>query len=528
MDASILVPWIIFGGIVIALLLFCWTFIYYYMNREEPSRVTLSVGVSALMFALIAVFLLPVDVNVVGMNLKSDGMQKDTGALADYQHDVRLAYYIMYGCLLGFAFFWLPLAYFYYEAIADQEHSSTRERCSSAFKYSLAFLVMFAILLIVGFFVKTADGSEDWQDQIQDEYKQGENALSFIIALFLCLGFIGQVTYTAYGFAALPINLMMSMWSFEEHERAHQSGIAGTREEANANLDRLRKKYRGEDNVRNWNVKDRVEYRRWERKLKMLDSPDVQNTSQTCCSCMSRFFWGLSTPVRFVIGASILCLHLLVVVSIIIHILDQAINSKCSYHCGWSLEKRTFVNPMNIFLMKISDYFPLDYIIFSLILVMLFGSTIYGFAQIGVRFFCIRMFDFRAGKTMHNGLLMAVWILIFIILSLNYTIYEIAPDYATFGSQTYTENGDKKQCTHEVPASLDPDNQNKKYCVPTEFSQFITNILVGYPTFGAFYYICTWLFCLVYVIVCLRMVFGERGTPNSYQSLNRTLEPHFY
>ena len=114
---------------------------------------------------------------------------------------------------------------------------------------------------------------------------------------------------------------------------------------------------------------------------------------------------------------------------------------------------------MNIFLMKISDYFPLDYIIFSLILVMLFGSTIYGFAQIGVRFFCIRMFDFRAGKTMHNGLLMAVWILIFIILSLNYTIYEIAPDYATFGSQTYTENGDKKQCTHEVPASLDPDNK---------------------------------------------------------------------
>jgi len=523
----IYVPWIIFGVIVLALLAFCWTFIFYYMNKDEPSRVTLSVGVSALMFALIAVFLLPVDVNVVGMNVHSDGMQKDYDQTKDYLHDVRLAYYVMYGCLLSFAFFWLPLAYFYYEAIADQEHSSTRERCSSAFKYSLAFLVMFAILLLVGFFVKQNKADASWQDQIQDDYKQGENALSFIIALFLCLGFIGQVTYTAYGYAALPINLVSSLWSYDEHQRAHVSGLAGSQDEANTNLDRLRKKYRGEDNVRNWNVKDRVEYRRWERKLKMLDAPEQSNASSSCCACMSRFFWGLSTPVRFIIGASILCLHLLVVISILIHLLDQVINSKCSYNCGWSLEKRTFVNPMNIVLMKVSDYFPVDYIIFSLILLMLFGSTIYGFAQIGVRFFCIRMFDFRAGKTMHNGLLMAVWILIFIILSLNYTIYEIAPDYVTFGSQTYLYNGDTKQCTHDLPQEL-KDNKEKHYCVPTEYSGFITNILVGYPIFGAFYYICTWLFCLVYFIVCLRLIFGERVAPNSYQSLNRTLEPHFY
>ena len=82
---------------------------------------------------------------------------------------------------------------------------------------------------------------------------------------------------------------------------------------------------------------------------------------------------------------------------------------------------------MNIALQKLSEYFPLDYIFFSLIMLMLFGATICGLAEIGVRCFCIQMYRLQPGRTIHNGLLMVLWMLMFVVCSLNLTIYELAP-----------------------------------------------------------------------------------------------------
>ena len=56
--------------------------------------------------------------------------------------------------LLSYAFFFLPMAYFYYEAIGDIEHTTQRQRCCEAFKYSMGCVIIFAILFVKFFLLK--------------------------------------------------------------------------------------------------------------------------------------------------------------------------------------------------------------------------------------------------------------------------------------------------------------------------------------------------------------------------------------
>lgn len=54
--------------------------------------------------------------------------------------------------IASFCFFWIPLSYFYFEEI--EEDQPLRYRLMAAFKYTFFFILVACILLITGLFMK--------------------------------------------------------------------------------------------------------------------------------------------------------------------------------------------------------------------------------------------------------------------------------------------------------------------------------------------------------------------------------------
>jgi len=63
-------------------------------------------------------------------------------------------------------------------------------------------------------------------------------------------------------------------------------------------------------------------------------------------------------------------------------------NSECGISCGFVVEKNTYFNPLDQFLVQLSKFFPLDYILFATILLYVFISSLYGLVKLGVRIIC--------------------------------------------------------------------------------------------------------------------------------------------
>jgi LMBR1 domain-containing protein 1 len=63
----------------------------------------------------------------------------------------------------------------------------------------------------------------------------------------------------------------------------------------------------------------------------------------------------------------------------------KLLNSECGYSCGFLIQKEHFLNPMDWILVKLSNYFPADYIIFFIIVSFVFISSFYGNIKAGTK-----------------------------------------------------------------------------------------------------------------------------------------------
>lgn len=238
-----------------------------------------------------------------------------------------------------------------------------------------------------------------------------------------------------------------------------------------------------------------------------------------CCETCLAYIWNACAPCRMVIGGVLAIFSLLIVVSIGIHLGDQAKNSDCGYSCGFSLPTRTIENPIGMTFDQASKVFPFDYVLVGGVILWFFVCTLYGVTQIGVRFFCVRMYNFRPGKTPHNGLMMAIWFVMFVVLAINIQLLSLAPNYAMFGHQFYLGGKSDTSTSHAscVVALKEPSTFNKAYataeqkalykaypenylCVHTQLYGFYVGITIHMPIFGLIFFVGQWLFLLAYLV----------------------------
>ena len=154
---------------------------------------------------------------------------------------------------------------------------------------------------------------------------------------------------------------------------------------------------------------------------------------------------------------------------------------------------------MNFIFVRTAKVFPIDYVLFLLLVLFFFSSSVIGIATIGIRFLWITLFKIRKGKTSPQAMLMATILLAVMILAINYSLAMIvAPQYTTFGPQTYCDlplvADDSFDC-NEHPDSIKPcselaeNRQAKATCTPSVASTIINRITINFPFFGA---VCFW------------------------------------
>jgi hypothetical protein len=65
------------------------------------------------------------------------------------------------------------------------------------------------------------------------------------------------------------------------------------------------------------------------------------------------------------------------------------LNSQCGFSCGYAIEKKTLSNPVDNVLVFASHHFPLDYILFFVLVVYIFVACLYGIVKLGIKITCI-------------------------------------------------------------------------------------------------------------------------------------------
>ena len=135
----------------------------------------------------------------------------------------------------------------------------------------------------------------------------------------------------------------------------------------------------------------------------------------------------------------------MIFLSLMLSNVDKAINSDGIF-TGYTLNNSSLPNPADLMLVYSQQIFPLDYILYSLLVIFLLACTMSGITNVGIRCFCLSLYKIRAWRTPPRGLLLTILILMFIILAQNIVMLSLVPDYTMFGNQHYSINNTVLRC----------------------------------------------------------------------------------
>eukprot|EP01125_Pyxidicula_operculata_P011217 TRINITY_DN3668_c0_g1_i1.p1 TRINITY_DN3668_c0_g1~~TRINITY_DN3668_c0_g1_i1.p1 ORF type:complete len:501 (+),score=85.60 TRINITY_DN3668_c0_g1_i1:222-1505(+) len=397
---------------------------------------------------------------------------------------IKDLYIVLYSCVLIFAFAIIPFACFYYEAYDPEANTTCLKRFWDGFKYTIGLIVIVIVLFVVGLFLNSPnqfngnDPPDVWARKLLFVDGKAMATLSFTVACITVIGYVSWCTYTAFGLAAFPIQLMKGSKSIKEEA----SDIERKRKE--------RRSKREHEEIDSNNDRKNLLTNEERALAKRASRLEQMNTGCRKCLIVLR-------PFSVIFGALFMLLSVLIVISFALAAIDKTLNHiDCGVTCGFILKQAAFWNPLDQVFLALAGVFPVDYVIISLIILFIYYSTLRAITTIGIRFFCLKMFVFRKQRTAPQAILIAAIILMLSILALNNAIITLAPTYAMFGSQTYFDNSTDPG--KEIPCSINaPDNTT---CTTTQIGVIVNGININIGFFGIIFYGFTWLFVLAFFI----------------------------
>lgn len=204
-------------------------------------------------------------------------------------------------------------------------------------------------------------------------------------------------------------------------------------------------------------------------------------------------------PFKLLGGFLLFLLVLVTWISMLLTAIDKAKNSICKRHCGYILAHLDIFNPINQLFIQTARVFPIDYVIFTLLVLLFFAGSVVGIATVGIRFLWINIFQVRKGHTSPQALLLMTAMLMLAILALNYTMSVIvAPQYATFGSQKFCDrprepHGTQPDCAeseHLIKPCSEAVNNDaaRRVCAPSVATTLLNRVTMSFPFFGMVYF----------------------------------------
>lgn len=343
--------------------------------------------------------------------------------------------------------------------------------------------------------------------------------MTFAIGTLITIGTVLYCCYTAPGLALLPLALIKSAPRISTPQLA-----ASTSSQLDQNRERQRQlEGRAEGREGGLEARDRRELEalvREERTLVRRERLAAENSGEGH-NFLVRTWIKLEAvfrPLKLIGGLLLLLVSVFVFASMLITCVDKIKNSVCRSHCGFLLGHTQIFNPINYIMTITSRVFPIDYILYLLLTMLFFASSVVGMATIGIRFLWITLFRIRKGQTTPNAMLMATVLLTLIVLALNYALAMIvAPQYSTFGAQTFCDRpshglDQQPDCSNHrnaiKPCSERNDNPvSDLVCTPTAMSTFLNRIAVNFPFFGVIDFWAQFAFLGIFLIVFVVMLF---------------------
>jgi LMBR1 domain-containing protein 1 len=524
--------WVAYAAAVVLLLAIAAIFVFVYQTPRDRAASVSTVCIITTTALLATVLLLPVDVALTSStSLSSKGRKKDW-ATPDHVDSIvktlTIVYYTLYSLDALLCLVVVPFTYFWYEEY-DEDAAETGEqtvgqRLWGAFKYTIAFILFVVIIFLIGFFVpfaKKAKGDDrldlDFFKHLLKE-NHGERALTFALGFLSVIGTLVYVVYTGAGLALLPVALIKSAPSISTPALA-----ANTASQLEQNRERQRQlEGRNEGRDGGLDSRDRRELEsliREERTLIRRERLAAESTGEHHFLVKA---WtkieAVFRPLKLLGGLILIIVALTIFASMLITGIDKAKNSVCKARCGYILAYLNIFQPINWALVKSAKVFPIDYVLFLLLVMFFFCSSVVGIATVGIRFLWVTLFKIRKGHTSPQALLMATVLLTLMVLAINYSVaMVVAPQYATFGPQTFCDRpsrhpGEQPDCSHHKSAikpctELSANPSAKEVCTPSVLSTFINRITINFPFFGAVLFWAQFAFLGVYLAVFVTTLF---------------------
>ena len=379
----------------------------------------------------------------------------------------------------------------------DEEESNRGDEeslCSRiwrTFRYTSLSAAVLGFLLLLAFFVPSDDG-----------LPLGRHVVVFLLNVLNLIGMSFLVVYTGYGLSSLPWGMIRG--SRNVHTR--RESIVNQMEVLQAQIQEIKER----NSDRNIPYYEQQQMERLEQQVRLLQRSD-RVLEQNARSCINRCILILR-PFQLFFGIFFSVCGFLIFSSLFMSCLDKALHSSMS--SGYVLIKNTLPNPADFILVYAQDMFPLDYIIYTGIILFFVFCSMSGVRHIGIRFLWIPLYKIRANKTRPQGLILMCLLLIYIIMALNVVMYSIVPDYSTYGSQRYVYNNTADNTTVVKKCADRTDNINDTQCVMSQISILLTDYHEKAWIFGALYFWLNWILLGVIVVGSLVSVFCIRRTSN--------------
>uniref|UniRef100_A0A8C3LQR8 Lysosomal cobalamin transport escort protein LMBD1 n=1 Tax=Chrysolophus pictus TaxID=9089 RepID=A0A8C3LQR8_CHRPC len=490
----------IFHCVFQAILIFSWVYVRKYQSRRESEVISTITAIFALAVALISSALLPVDIFLVSYMKNQNGTFKDwadANVSRQIEDTVLYGYYTLYSIILFCVFLWIPFVYFYYEE-KEEDDGNTCSQVKTALKYTLGFITVCAVLLLIGAFVPldipNKKNSTEWEKVklLFEEFgsSHGLTALSFSISSLTVIGMLAAITYTAYGMSALPLNLIKGTTSAAYERLENTEDI----EEVEQRILRIKSKCR---DGRPLSSRDRRAVQQLEERLRTLRRRERH--LETIEKSWWLKFCEAIRPLKVKSCYTFFCVRAYPIFFYFCS-LDKALHS-AGFDSGFIILGTNLTNPLNMLLPVLQTVFPLDYILITTIVMYFIFTSMAGIRNMGIWFFWIRLYKIRRGKTRPQALLFLCMILLLIVLHTSYMIYSLAPQYVMYGSQKYlvqsnkTTDGQPKNVTTFVVKDCDADAPEDQ-CIVTRTYLFLHKFWF----FSAVYYFGNWAFIAVFLI----------------------------
>merc|ERR1711865_351757 len=215
------------------------------------------------------------------------------------------------------------------------------------------------------------------------------------------------------------------------------------RQDLEENISQIRDRYRsiqskyaaredGSLDLSRMKAADRKELNKLQREHKSLMQHNyrLQEFEQKAGAVIPQLLQCL-VPFRLMIGIGMMFISLLVVSSLLLTLLDRMLHSPCGWYCGYTLKERLIFNPIDEIFLRLSKFFPVDFIILATLVLYIFTASVFGIISLGIRFLCFSMYALRARKSMPQAMLVLTNILAHILLALCMALLTIAPNYTS-------------------------------------------------------------------------------------------------